>query len=75
MRFFVLFAVANSLLVATGAAAFGGRSLLSVALAPVALLALAVVVWVVAATPPPRAAAGARGELRRAVQDAKRRHR
>lgn len=68
MRFFLVFAVANSLLVATGAAALAGRTLLAAVLAPLALLSLAIVVRAVVRAPRPAASGG---ELREALAAAK----
>ena len=72
MRFLLVFAVANSLLLAAGAAAFAGRLVIAGALAPAALLALAAVVRVVVTAPRPQTAAGD-DELRRAVESERRR--
>lgn len=72
MPFLLVFLAANSLLVAAGAAALAGRTLLAAALAPFALLSLAVVVRAVARAPRPPAPA--RGdELHAALETARRR--
>lgn len=71
MRFLILFLLTNTLIVATAAAATGGRPFVAALLGPLALAALGLAVRVVVLTRPQRAPI-TRAEIRRLAGVAKR---